>query len=82
MPASGGGLCELGGGELGGGELEVTPTSMTTRTLMPPGFTVSWQPTQTAAAFPETAATAAPATPGLALTVTVAHCPASGRRTH
>ena len=36
-------------------------TSMTTRTLMPPGFTVSWQPTHTDAAFPRAARASRPA---------------------
>jgi hypothetical protein len=77
VPASGGGLCELGGGELG-----VTSTWMTTVTVMPPGLTVSWQPTHTPAALPDTARTrepARPSTPPLTLTLTVALWPACRR---
>jgi hypothetical protein len=87
--ASGSGLPELGGGqlgpdelgpdELGAGELGVTSISMTTETTMPPGLTVSWQPTHTPAPVPVTARLARPWSPPLTLTLTVVLWPA-GRR--
>jgi hypothetical protein len=61
---------------LGGGELGVTSTSMTTETTMPPGLTVSWQPTHTP---PPVRGTARPRSPPLTLTLTVVLCPARRR---
>jgi hypothetical protein len=81
---SGSGLPELGGGqlgpdELGAGELGVTSISMMTETTMPPGLTVSWQPTHTPAPLPVTARLARPRSPPLTLTLTVVLWPASRR---
>jgi len=77
VPASGPGLPELGGGELG-----LMSISMTTETTMPPGLTVSWQPTHTPPPIPGTARTrepAGPRSPPLTLTLTVVLWPASRR---
>src|SRR5439155_632771 len=72
---------EFGAGELGAGELGVTSISMMTETTMPPGLTVSWQPTHTPApaALPVTARLARPRSPPLTLTLTVVLWPASRR---
>jgi hypothetical protein len=57
----------------------VTSISMMTETTMPPGLTVSWQPTHTPAPFPATARLARPRSPPLTLTLTVVLWPASRR---
>jgi len=60
----------------------VTSISMTTETTMPPGLTVSWQPTHTPPLVPGTARTCEldkPRSPPLTLTLTVVLCPASRR---
>ncbi len=53
--------------------------SMTTVTLMPPGFTVSWQPTHAPTGFPPWAASAVRPAGPLALRLTVVLRPASSR---
>jgi len=52
---------------------------MTTVTLMPPGFTVSWQPTHASTGFPRGASAVRPVAAPLTLRVTAVLRPASSR---